>query len=93
VNFARCERRSVVDGEVVSVETGEAEMSSDPRFRRARRRAASELLIYVDHRSPTNELELLDAAHDLDAVADRWRLEHGSRRGRATELLRLAGAR
>ena len=59
------------------------------RSRTARRRAAVALLAYVAERTPENERALLDAAHQLEAVAARRRLE----RPRAAQLARLAASR
>jgi hypothetical protein len=46
----------------------------------ARERAASALMLYLDERSLQNERELIDATHELEAVAYRRLLERDSRR-------------
>jgi hypothetical protein len=68
-------------------------MSTSRRFRIARERAASALLTYVGDRTTANEQALLEAAHDLEAVAVRIRLERVSQQGRAAQLARLGMAR
>ena len=68
-------------------------MSTSRRFRIARERAASALLTYVGERTEANEQALLEAAHELEAVAVRSRLERVSQRGRATQLARLGLSR
>lgn len=68
-------------------------MSTGRRFRIARERAASALLIYIEERTSSSEQALLEAAHELEAVAVRSRLERVSQRGRAAQLARLAMSR
>jgi hypothetical protein len=68
-------------------------MSTGRRFRIARERAASALLVYVEERTSSSEQALLEAAHELEAVAVRSRLERVSQRGRAAQLARLAMSR
>ena len=68
-------------------------MSTGRRFRIARERAASALLVYVEERTSSSEQVLLEAAHELEAVAVRSRLERVSQRGRAAQLARLAMSR
>ena len=68
-------------------------MSTRRRFKLARKRAASALLTYLDERTPTSERALIDAAHELEAVAVRRRLERVSQQGRAVRLAQLAASR
>ncbi len=63
------------------------------RSRTARRRAAVALLAYVAERTPENERALLDAAHELEAVAGRRPLQRVWQRGRSVQLARLATSR
>lgn len=63
------------------------------RSRTARQRAAVALLAYVAERTPENERALLDAAHELEGLAVRRRLQRVSQRGRAAQLARLATSR
>ena len=57
-------------------------MSTGRRFEMARERAASALLLYLDERSLQNERDLIDATHELEAVASRRLLERDSQRAR-----------
>jgi len=59
-------------------------------FRAARMRAASALLAYLEVRSVETESALLEAAHDLEAVAVRRALVRVSQRRRARQLARVA---
>jgi hypothetical protein len=68
-------------------------MSTGRRFRVARERAGSALLIYLDERTSSSEQALLDAAHELEAAAVRRHLERASPPSRASQLARLAMAR
>jgi hypothetical protein len=68
-------------------------MSTNRRFRIARERAATALLVYVGDRTTANEQALLEAAHDLEAVAVRSRLERVSQQSRAAQLARLGMSR
>jgi hypothetical protein len=68
-------------------------MSTGRRFRIARERAGSALLIYLDERTSSTEQALLDAAHELEAVAVHRRLERASPPSRAWQLARLAMSR
>ena len=68
-------------------------MTTRHRFRIARERAASALLTYVEERTNENEQALLEAAHELEALAVRSRLERVSQRGRAAQLARLGMSR
>jgi hypothetical protein len=68
-------------------------MSTNRRFRIARERAASTLLTYVGDRTTANEQALLEAAHELEAVVVRSRLERVSQQGRAAQLARLGMSR
>lgn len=68
-------------------------MTTRRRFRIARERAASALLTYVEERTNENEQALLEAAHELEALAVRSRLERVSQRGRAAQLARLGMSR
>jgi hypothetical protein len=63
------------------------------RFRTARMRAASALLAYLEVHSVETEEELLEAAHELEAVAVRRALGRVSQRGRARQLERVAAVR
>jgi len=68
-------------------------VSTRRRFRLARREAAAALLSYLDDRTPTSERALLNAAHELEAISVRRKLERISQRGRATMLRRVAASR
>ena len=68
-------------------------MSTGRRFRIARERAGSALLIYLDERTSASEQALLEAAHELEAVAVRRRLERAPPTSRAAQLARLAMSR
>ena len=68
-------------------------MSTGRRFRLARERAGSALLIYLDERTSSSEQALLDAAHELEAAAVRRRLERASPPSRAAQLARFAMSR
>ena len=68
-------------------------MTTRRRFRIARERAASALMTYVEERTNENEQALLEAAHELEALAVRSRLERVSQRGRAAQLARLGMSR
>jgi hypothetical protein len=68
-------------------------MTTRRRFRIARERAASALLTYVEQGTSESEQALLEAAHELEAVAVRRRLECVSQRGRAAQLARLGMSR
>ena len=70
-----------------------ARLSTGRRYRLARERAASALLTYVEERTSSSEEALLEAAHELEAVAVRRRLERVSQRDRAAQLARLAMSR
>jgi hypothetical protein len=47
----------------------------------------------MEERTSSSEQALLDAAHELEAVAVRSRLERVSQRGRAAQLARVAMSR
>lgn len=68
-------------------------MTTRRRFRIARERAAYALMTYVEERTNENEQALLEAAHELEALAVRSRLERVSQRGRAAQLARLGMSR
>jgi hypothetical protein len=68
-------------------------MSTRRRFRLARERAASALLAYLEQPSSASERALVEAAHELEALAARRRLERSSRPIAATRLIRLAASR
>jgi len=68
-------------------------MSTGRRFRIARERAGSALLTYLEERTCSSEQALLDAAHELEAVAARRRLERRAPHNRADQLARLALSR
>jgi hypothetical protein len=65
-------------------------MSTGRRFRIARERAGSALLTYLEERTSSSEQALLEAAHELEAVAVRRRLERRSHHSRTDQLARLA---
>jgi hypothetical protein len=56
-------------------------------------RAASALLAYLDGRTVENESALIEATHDLEAVAVRRALQSASQRGRARQLARVVAVR
>jgi hypothetical protein len=89
VIFARGAFRDGVDGER-PLHGRRLTLSTGRRFRLARERAASALLVYLDERSLESERALIDAANELEAVAVRRRLERVSQRGRARQLARVA---
>ena len=68
-------------------------MSAGRRFRIARERAGSALLIYLEERTSSSERALLDAAHELEAASVRRRLERTSSPSRVAELARFAMSR
>ena len=68
-------------------------MSTGRRFEMARERAASALLLYLDERSLQNERDLIDATHELEAVASRRTLERDSQRVRPNRLARVVMSR
>jgi hypothetical protein len=68
-------------------------MSTGRHFRIARERAGSALLTYLEERTSSSEHALLDAAHELEAVAVRRRLARASPASRAAQLARLAMSR
>jgi hypothetical protein len=68
-------------------------MSTGRRFRIARERAGSALLTYLEERTSSSEQALLEAAHELEAVAVRRRFERASPPSRAAQLARLAMSR
>ena len=68
-------------------------MSTGRRFEMARERAASALLLYLDERSLQNERDLIDATHELEAVASRLTLERDSQLARPNRLARVVMSR
>jgi hypothetical protein len=70
-----------------------ARLSTGRRYRLARERAATALLTYVEERTSSSEHALLEAAHELEAIAVRRRLERVSQPDRAAQLARLAMSR
>jgi hypothetical protein len=68
-------------------------MSTGRRYRVARERAGSALLIYLEEQTSSSEQALLEAAHELEAAAVRRRMERSSHRTRTEQLARLAMSR
>jgi hypothetical protein len=68
-------------------------LSTGRRFRIARERAGSALLTYLEEGTSSSEQALLEAAHELEAVAARRRLERGCPPRRVDRLARLAMSR
>jgi predicted enzyme involved in methoxymalonyl-ACP biosynthesis len=59
----------------------------------ARERAASALLLYLEERTLANERALLDATHELEAVAAMRRLERIPQRASALRRAPVAMSR